>query len=218
MQPGDHAALARTVLVVDDHRTVTELLALAVSSHPQLSCVESALSAQQAMDRLRTTRVDVVVMDYRLGETDGIEATRMVTQRWPDTAVVMLTAYPTRFLMREAAAAGASALLPKDGRLTDLLDTVLAAVPRRFVVAPALLQALMAEAEPRSNPLTPRENDVLHQMARGLDVRGISRALDISVHTCRSHVKAILGKLDAHSQLEAVAHAHRDGLLDLVDG
>ncbi len=206
----------RTVLVVDDHRTVAELLALALRGNPLLSRVESALSAEEALTRLASTPADVVVMDYRLGDADGVATTRQIRQRWPGTVVVMLTAYPTRALMADAAAAGASALLPKDGALSDLIEVLWTATPDRFTVPPALLRVLVdQESKPHVSPLTGREHDVLGALAQGHDIGAVSRLLGISVHTGRSHVKSILAKLEAHTQLEAVAVAHRHGLLEM---
>lgn len=208
---------ARTVMVVDDHRTFTELLRLGIDARQGLSCVGWATSVPEAMTRLETQRVDVVVMDYRIGEEDGVHATRLVTQRWPECAVVMLTAYPTRTLMERAAVAGASALMPKDGGLTDLLEVLTSARPGVFSVPPALLRILVAAPEQLRTVLTPRELEVLRHLAQGHDVRRVGRDLGMTVNTARGHVKAILAKLGAHSQLEAVATAWHSGLLETDD-
>lgn len=210
----DTYAQCRTAIVVDDHRTVTELLTMALDAHPGLDCLGSATDAAAALALLERHPVDVVIMDYRLGEDNGVETTRRIIERWPAAAVVLLTAYPTRHLMTEAAAAGASALLPKDGSLADLMHVLLSAVPGRFVVPPGLLRELVtADLHDPVAALTPRELDVLQLLSLGLDVRRISRELRITVNTARGYVKAILAKLDAHTQLEAVAHAHHAGLI-----
>lgn len=204
----------RTAIVVDDHRTFTELLTMALDAHAGLTCVGSARDAGSAVALMEHRQPDVVIMDYRLGDDDGVQTTRRIAARWPATTIVMLTAYPTRHLMTEAAAAGASALLPKDGSLADLLDVLVTAVPGAFAVPPGLLRTLVAtDLRDSVTCLTHRELDVLQQLALGLDVRRISRELGITVSTTRGYVKAILVKLDAHTQLEAVAHAHQVGLI-----
>lgn len=210
----DVPTTCRTTIVVDDHRTFAELLTMALEAHVGLRCVGSARDAVTAFAQIERRRPDLVIMDYRLGTDDGVSVTRRIVARWPETVVVMLTAYPTRHLMTEAADAGASALLPKDGSLADLLDILVSAVPGTFAVPAGLLRTMVAtDLKDSVTRLTHREHDVLHLLARGHDVRRISRELDITVNTARGYVKAILVKLDAHTQLEAVAHAHQAGLI-----
>ena len=137
----------------------------------------------------------------------------------PELRVVVLTAHGDVRVMRRAAKVGACALLPKDGSLPELLDALRNARPGGFRVHPALLHALITEdlaglARSGGPPaLTAQEQRVLDLLAEGRDVRSISRQLDISVHTCRGYVKALLVKLDAHSQLEAVVVARTHGLV-----
>lgn len=205
----------RRVAVVDDHRTFSELLTMGLARHPDLVSVGSAEDQAEAMALVAREQPDVVVMDVRLGDDDGVAATAAITERWPDVAVVVLTAYPTQQLMAEVVRAGASAMLPKDGALGDLLETVLRARPRLFTVSPRLMQSLLdgGADDTRDSLLTPREHQVLVLLASGRDLRAISKELSISLNTCRSYVKAVLSKLGVHSQLEAVVVAHERGLL-----
>lgn len=204
----------RTAVVVDDHRTFAELLTMALDAHVGLTCVGVAGDAAAALVQTERWRPDLVIMDYRLGADDGVAVTRKILARWPQIVVVLLTAYPTRHLMIEAADAGASALLPKDGSLADLLEILVSAVPGTFAVPPGLLRTMVAtDLSASTARLTHREREVLHLLARGSDVRQISRELDITVNTARGYIKAILVKLSAHTQLEAVAHAHQAGLI-----
>jgi DNA-binding NarL/FixJ family response regulator len=213
MMTDDEVSDLRTVVVVDDHRTFTQLLTMALDGHERLRCVGTAADARSAHDLLLRVAPDVVVIDHRLGEDDGLETAREVVERFPHIAVVMLTAYPTSHLMRQAAASGVSALVPKDGLLQDLIEVLVTATPDTFEVPPALLRVLMNEAQAPVIALSPRELDVLERLAGGRDVRRIARELDITINTTRGHVKTILSKLGAHSQLEAVAIAHRAGIL-----
>jgi DNA-binding NarL/FixJ family response regulator len=203
-----------TVVVVDDHRTFTELLTMALDAHDVLDCIGTATDTGSTLSLLERQVPDVVVMDYRLGAENGVALTQLLTQRWPKLYVILLTAYPTHRLLAQAASAGACALLPKDGSLSYLLDAMLDTSPGRFTVPPALLRLLVtAIPSETGKDLTHRELDVLHLLALGHDVRRIARHLCITVNTARGHVKSILAKLDAHSQLEAVVAAHRAGLL-----
>lgn len=204
---------ARRVVVVDDHHTFSELLTMGLSTHAGLTCVGTAHDTRSALRVIAREEPDVVIMDVRLGEESGVAATATITDRWPDVAVVVLTAYPTSQLLSEVVRAGASAMLPKDGALHELLETVRRARPRLFTVPPRLMETMLSQPSGPHSPLTPREHDVLTLLAAGRDVRAISKELAISVSTCRSYVKSLLAKLGAHSQLEAVVVAHDRGLL-----
>ena len=188
---------------------------MGLGAHPELTCVGTADTISSAVQLVAQEQPDVVVMDVRLGAESGVEATATITEHWPDVAVVILTAYPTPHLMSEVVRAGASAMLPKDGALDDLLDMIMRVRPRLFTVTPRLMDSMLSAPEGPASPLTPREHEVLTLLASGRDVRSISKDLDISLHTCRSYVKSLLAKLGAHSQLEAVVVAHSRGLLSV---
>ncbi len=205
------------VLVVDDHRTFSDLLALALSGLDDLECVGTAHDARQALAMAERTRPDVVVMDVQLGEDDGVAVTAQLTATYPDMRVVVLTAHASRDLMKRAAAAGACCLLPKNGSLPDMLHALRSARQGGFVVDAGLLHLLVTGPR-EENPLpalSRREAEVIALLAQGKDTATIARTLGISVNTCRGYVKTLLGKLDAHSQLEAVAIAIRRGLVDV---
>ena len=160
-------------------------------------------------------RPDIVVMDVQLGSEDGVELTAELTSRDEDLRVVILTAHASRDLMRRAIAARACGLLPKNGALPDLLRTLRSSRRGGFVVDPRLFQSLLEKPEDPLPALTPRELMVLRQLASGKDTATVARQLGLSVHTCRDYVKSLLVKLDAHSQLEAVAIAIRRGIVDV---
>jgi two-component system nitrate/nitrite response regulator NarL len=122
--------------------------------------------------------------------------------------------------MQQAAEAGASSLMPKDGSLPDLLDAIKRTGPGGLLVHPTLLNTIKESAADGSGtdtPLSPREQDVLAMLALGLRTGAIADHLGITKHTCRGYVKSLLWKLDAHSQLEAVAIARRQGLISASD-
>jgi DNA-binding NarL/FixJ family response regulator len=133
--------------------------------------------------------------------------------------VVLLTGRADQKMLGDAARAGVASLLPKDGNLVDLLAVLLASPRGGFVVHPALLKSLIgAEALASRLPhLSAREAETLDLLTIGLDVRAIADQMGVSVNTCRAYVKSVLAKLNAHSQLEAVAIARRYGWME-VDG
>jgi DNA-binding NarL/FixJ family response regulator len=200
------------VLIVDDHTTFADLLKGALDRERDLSCVGSARTVEAAVEQFSSLRPDVVVMDYHLLNGDGLEASTRIMSVDRAARIVMLTGDPSPESLERAARIGICAYLPKDGSLTTLLDAVRHARPGGMVVDPLLLSRLAPQTT-QASLLTARELGVLRLMATGSDVRTNARALGISESTCRGHVKAILSKLNAHSQLEAVAIATRRGLL-----
>jgi DNA-binding NarL/FixJ family response regulator len=204
------------VLVVDDHRTFTDLVSLALDAETDLECVGAAHSAGEARALSALHRPDVVLMDVNLGSENGLDVAAEMLKARPGLRVVVLTAHGDEHVMRRAASVGACALLPKDGSLPDLLGSLRTARAGGFSVHPTLLHSLVVgEERPRGvdaprTTLTPREQRVLELLADGQDVR---RNLGISVHTCRGYVKSLLAKLGVHSQLQAVVVARTQGLV-----
>ena len=211
---GEPASTLR-VAVVDDHTTFSDLLCLALNAEDDLLCVGTAGDRGSSLALVDEVHPDIVVMDVQLGSDDGIEVTAELTARHEELRVVILTAHATRDLMRRAIAARACGLLPKNGALPDLLRTLRSSRRGGFVVDPGLFQSLLEKPQDPLPALTPRELMVLRQLANGKDTATVARQLGLSVHTCRGYVKSLLVKLDAHSQLEAVAIAIRRGIVDV---
>ena len=209
------------VLVVDDHTTFAELLTDAIDQEPDLVSVGHATTGAAGVAMFDKLRPDVVLMDLQLPDIDGFTATAQIVAISPDVRVIMLTAHVTATVVADAAASGVCGFLPKDGHLADMLSTVRTAEPGSLAVDPALLARLIGQPQTPSRtlsrPLSQRELTVLTRMADGKDVTSIARELSISAHTCRGHVKAVLSKLGAHSQLEAVIVAVRIGLIAIKD-
>jgi DNA-binding NarL/FixJ family response regulator len=209
-----------TVLVVDDHTTFAELAEFALAAEPDIDCVGTAYSVADALAKARALRPDVVVMDVHLGDGDGVAATAELTEDLPDLRVVILSAHLDDAVVQSAAEAGASAVLAKDGSLGDLLHAVRTCTRGHLLVnrqVLALRSAVPAQARADSirQPLTPREQEVLQMLGSGAGVHVIARELGISLGTCRGHVKSVLTKLGAHSQLEAVVLAMQHRLIQV---
>jgi DNA-binding NarL/FixJ family response regulator len=205
-----------TVLVVDDHVVFAQLVERALSHEPDLTCVGIAPSLAEARRLCASQRPDVVIMDVRLQDGDGVDGAAELVGAYPDLRVVVLSAFIDSRLMQRAARAGATALQAKDGELDDLLDAIRYAEPGSLAVHPRLLHQLVNADQPAAPPtpvLTQREHEVLRMLAAGHDLGVISRELSISINTCRGHVKSVLAKLGAHSQLQAVVIAMRAGLI-----
>jgi DNA-binding NarL/FixJ family response regulator len=204
------------VLVVDDHRTFAELLIGAFSREEDLTSVGWAGTVEEGTAAALALRPDVVVLDYHLPDGTGLAAAARIFAAAPSTRIVMLTGAAPREAMEQAAGLGICAFLPKDGSLSTVLDAIRHSRNGAFFVHPSLM--VQTAPIPRTlrgtvPTLTPREHEVLRLMSTGTDVRTSANLLGMSTNTCRGHVKSILAKLGAHSQLEAVASATRLGLL-----
>jgi DNA-binding NarL/FixJ family response regulator len=205
--------------VVDDHQTFADLLQVALSGQPDLVCVGVASDLDTGLRLVDELEPDLVVMDVQFAGDgrDGISATSQITARRPDTRVVLLTGAPSKEVLRRAAAAGACSVIAKDGSLEELLTAIRGARTGGMTVQPEMLRRLLVEipqqrvVQPR---LTGREAEVLAMLELGVDTRGIARELGISLNTCRGYVKTLLAKLNAHSQLEAVAISRTGRLRD----
>jgi DNA-binding NarL/FixJ family response regulator len=217
MSPGADNLPDLTVVVVDDHTTFADLLALGLKHEKGLSCVGTATTVAKGRVLVDQLQPDVVVMDVELGGEDGIDATAELVAKYPDLRVVVLTARTDSALIQRAADAGACCLLPKNGSLIEILQGLRTARQGELAVAPAMLKKLMSgqrEPERPSVSFSDRERDVLRCMSEGLDARRTAERLGVSLSTCRGHIRRVLAKLGAHSQLEAVAIVKRHGLLD----
>ena len=214
--PDPRVPVRTSILIVDDHRMFAELLAFALAAEDDLECVGMTHSATQVLPMVEALSPDVVVIDVQLGDGDGVAATAELTRRFPGVRVVVLTAFADAVLLRRAANAGACALLPKDGTRDEVLQVLRTEASGGFYVHPKLLRGLVGgKAAPsrRLPALTQRELEVLRMLGSGLDANVIARELAISVSTCRGHVKNLLAKLGAHSQLEAVVIAMQNHLI-----
>jgi DNA-binding NarL/FixJ family response regulator len=210
------------VLLVDDHALLTDSLARVLSSEPDLEVVGVAGSVAEAK-QLARERMDVVLMDYRLPDGTGAEATRAIKARWPSARVVMLTAVHDDETVLESIQAGADGYLTKDRAVEEVVAAVRAAragetlLPRSVIIGIAQRVASAqdrAPDRPAIEQLTPRELEVLRSLAEGLATPDLCERLFISRNTLRTHVQNIMMKLHVHSKLEAVTVALRYRIIE----
>lgn len=207
---------AARILVVDDHRTFAELLAGALRA-AGMDPIGTATTAAQAVAMARDLRPDIVIMDIEMPRQDGLTATRQIREVAPQTVVAVVTGHCDPSWVVRAAQAGASAYIPKNGSLEEMIDVLSRVRPGQMLVAPsAFTGGVQSVPTPRSAAppvLTRREKEVLDCLGRGMQVKGIARLLGITVETCRGYVKSLHTKLGVRSQLEAVIKAQELGLL-----
>ena len=209
------------VLIVDDHRSFADALALAIGLEPDLRCRPPVTTAEEALAQVEASCPDVVLLDVLLPGMDGIAAIPELRARCPGARIVLLTADPRGETFVDAVEAGADGFLSKEVPFERVLDAVRHA-DHDLEADPAWLQHALDHARSRpSRPpveLTEREYEILLLLAEGLAVKQVARRLDMSVHTCRGHVASLHRKLGVHSQLAAVVVAARMGLLPNLQG
>jgi DNA-binding NarL/FixJ family response regulator len=201
------------ILVVDDHPVLREGLAAMIESQPDMTLTAEAATGRDAIDLFRMHRPDVTIMDLRLPDMNGIEAIVAIRQSFPNARVIVLTTYLGDVQAGRALMAGAQAFLLKATLRTDLLDTI-RAVHKGQKRVPAEVASEMAEYA-ADDSLTPREIEVLEQVASGNSNKQVADRLNISEDTVKAHMRNVLGKLGANDRTHAVTIALRRGFLDM---
>lgn len=204
------------VLLVDDHLVLAEALAEALRAQDAVDVVLVAstgeFGAKVALDRTPS----VVLVDYMLPDCNGVDLVETIRRVSPDSKIAMLTAAAPDAVLAAAVRAGVSGFISKSEPLAQVVKSVLAVARGEIVLPPdAVIALLRTQPQERgiSNPLTPRECEVLKAVGDGKSNREIAEALYVSVHTIRNHVANILNKLDAHSKLEALVTASSRGFI-----
>lgn len=211
--PPDHTRVA----LVDDHEMFVDILSQRLAQEPDIEVVASASSGAEALATIPAD-VDVVLCDHHLPDTDGVTLTERLLAAIPSANVLMVTSSRDDTVLIRAISAGCCGFIPKTAPLDDVTAAIRVASAGESVITPdelAVVLTRVAERSESADPLTPREHDVLEQMARGRSNQDIAATLYVAVDTTRNHVSSILRKLDSHSKLEAVVTAARRGLIDL---
>jgi DNA-binding NarL/FixJ family response regulator len=201
------------ILTADDHPMILAGLAAVLSAEPDMEVVAEASNGREAVDHYRALRPDIVLMDLRMPEMDGLEATRAILAEFPDARIVMLTTFDGDEAIHRALDAGAQGYLLKDMLRTEVLNVV-RTVQRGRRGIPAPVAAKLAEHTPRI-PLTPREIEVLALVARGSSNADVARRLFRTEATVKVHMKNILQKLGAADRTEAVTIGLQRGFIRL---
>lgn len=205
------------VLICDDHALVAKALGLLLAAYPDVEVVGVAGTVAQVRELAASRFPQVVVMDYALPDGDGVEATAAIKDAHPDVHVVMLTAYADEDVLVAAIEAGCSGYVTKDKGADELMTAIRLAAGGQAMVSPDMLARLLPRMRRNHHglgwDLTARERQVLDMLADGASKEDIARHLFLSTNTVRNHIQSILTKLHAHSRLEAVAAATREGLV-----
>ncbi|MGH2904798.1 MAG: response regulator [Solirubrobacteraceae bacterium] len=210
------------VLLVDDDDLMRAGLKAVLSSDGRIEVVGEVSDGHFAADRVRVLRPDVVLMDVRMPDLDGIAATRKVLAATPEVKVVILTTFEQDDYIFGAINAGASGFLLKRSRPEELLAAIHTVAAGDSLLSPSVTRTVIERIARQHTPelgsndrlseLTPREREVLELLARGLSNNEIATALVIEGSTVKTHVKRILIKLGLRDRIQAVIFAYESGL------
>ena len=207
------------VLLADDQALVRAGFRLIVNGEPDLEVVGEAANGEEAVAAAAELEPDVVLMDVRMPELDGIEATRRIVAGGNGTRVLMLTTFDLDEYVVDAFRAGASGFLLKTAPPQQLVAAVHTVHEGEALLAPASTRRLIEQfAQPRAHTdalreLTAREADVLRLLARGLTNAEIAGELVVEPSTVKSHVASLLAKLDLRDRVQAVVFAYENGVV-----
>jgi DNA-binding NarL/FixJ family response regulator len=215
-----------SVLLADDQKLVRGGFRMILRAEPDIEVAGEAGDGAEAVALARELHPDVVLMDVRMPNVDGIEATRRIVDGADDSPrVLVLTTFDLDEYVYEALRAGASGFLLKDAPEEQLVAGIRIVADGGSLFAPAVTRRLIerfAGAPPRQPPpalaeLTPRELEVLRLLARGLSNAEIAAQLVLSEHTAKTHVAHILGKLGLRDRVQAVVRAYESGIVRAGD-
>jgi DNA-binding NarL/FixJ family response regulator len=210
------------IVIADDQALVRGGFRMILHAQPDFEVLGEAADGREAVELCRSLAPDVALMDIRMPELDGLEATRRVLHASPATRVLMLTTFGEDRYVWKAMNAGASGFLLKDAPREQLVTAVRTAARGEALLAPAITQRLIErfvarpparEAAPALAELSTRELEVLRLLARGLSNAEIAAELIVGEATVKTHVARVLRKLDVRDRVQAVVFAYESGLV-----
>jgi NarL family two-component system response regulator LiaR len=205
-----------SVVLVDDHRVVTRSLKAWLESFPDIRVVGIAVSGEELLQRLDEWKPDVILQDLLMpGGIDGIEATRRILLAAPSARVIALTASVDEARMVGVLRAGAVGYVRKDAEPEILLAAVRAVAAGRTYIDPSVGKRILMQPDSLQEELTPREIDVLRQVALGRSNKEIAAALSIGEETVKSHMGGVFAKLRVENRAQAVVRAIRLRIVSL---
>lgn len=206
------------VVIVDDHDMLRRGLRAFLRAYEDLELVGEARGGREALALCERARPDVVLMDLVMPDMGGVEATRLIRERYPETQVIALTSFEERDLVQSTLEAGAIGYLLKSTSAEDLARAIRAAAAGKPMLGPEATQVLISSAAqpaPPGDELTDRELEVLGLVAAGLNNPAIGEELHISRSTVKKHVSNILAKLGVSTRTEAATQAVQHKIIDL---
>jgi putative two-component system response regulator len=208
------------VVVADDEQILLAGLIRVINRSGLVQVVGTAGGVTAALQTVERSRPDVVLSDFKMADGDGAMLAEEVVRRFPETRVLILTGMATPDVALRCIAAGCAGVMPKTSSLEDVIDAIRRVRNGELVipsdVLPAVVSGLKRREPTVGSDITPRELDVLNLLAKGVALPEISATLSISFNTARNHTQRVMEKLGAHSKLEAVVVATREGIISAI--
>lgn len=207
------------VLIVDDQQLVRSGFRLLLEEEPDIAVVGEASTGVEAVAVAEMHKPDVILMDIRMPDMDGVEATRSIVQRHPDTRILALTTFDDEPTVRAMLAAGASGFLLKDTEPASLIEAIHVLHRGDALLSPSITRLLLADVSAagtdtgRLDSLTDREVEVLREVGRGLSNAEVAEVLSMSPLTAKTHVSRLLRKLHVRDRVQLAITAYETGLI-----
>jgi DNA-binding NarL/FixJ family response regulator len=207
-----------SIIIADDHEIVRQGLITFLELQEDIEVVAEASDGLKAIEKTQKFRPDIILMDLEMPKMDGIEATRQICSQFPETKIIILTSFATDDKIIPAIKAGASGYELKDVSPAQLVEAIRETSKGQTHIHPKVAQKLMRNVANGTennelNDLTERENEVLKQVAEGLDNRQIGKMLSISEKTVKTHISNILFKLNLDNRTQVAIYAIKKGLV-----
>jgi len=209
------------ILIVDDHPVVREGIGAMLKREPDFRIIGEASNGNEALEKARELSPDVILMDLRMPEVDGVEAIKRIKTEKPDIKFIILTTYSDDEYIFKGIAAGARAYLLKDAPRDELFKAIRAVSRGESLIQPVVASRLLDKLAELSNKtssvemLSEREIEVLNLMAKGASNKDIADQLSITQSTVKTHITSIFQKLDVTTRTEAVTTALKKGIIQL---
>ena len=213
-----------TILMVDDHKIVREGLCVLISNEPGMEVIGQAQDGREAIRLARQLKPDVIVMDVHMPGMDGIDATRLIVNDFPDSRIIALTMYPKKSFVMEMLNVGASGYILKDDAFAELVKAVNIVMSGETYLCPKAASVLVdhyVRNYPGNIPadilLTNRQREVLKLLAEGKSTKEIAVVLKLSPKTIDACRRRVMEKLNVQNIAQLIKYAIREGLTPLED-
>ena len=192
------------LLIVDDDALISKSLSLTLARESDITVIGTADNGAQALELCGEQTPDIVLMDIRMPGVDGIAATRLIKQRYPDVRIMMLTTFDDKPNISQALAAGADGYLIKTDKIADIAGKLRVMMDGAGVLGADVLKKLTAQENPALDLLTQRERDIARLVAQGLTNKEIAAQLFLSEGTVRNNLAVVMEKLDVTNRTQLV--------------